>query len=169
VEWRGFQLRPEAPPEGLRLSQLYGPRADAMRAHAERFAQGFGVTGMKTSDHLPNTLSALALAEWARDQGKLEPFQARVMDAYWSQGQDIGDPEVLVRLAQDAGLSAEEARRALKAPEYTARVAATRQEASRAGVSGVPAFFIGGARVVGCQPYEVLAEAARLAGARPRR
>ena len=46
-------------------------------------------------------------------------------------------------------------------PAYQKRVDAMRDEASSKGVTGIPTFFINGARVVGCQPYEVLAEAAR--------
>ncbi|XXF78918.1 DsbA family oxidoreductase [Myxococcaceae bacterium GXIMD 01537] len=169
VEWRGFQLHPQTPEGGVPLSNLFGARAPAMRAHVAQFAQGFGVQGMMVPDHLSNTRRALALAEWARDEGKLEAFRHAATEAYWRRGEDLEDEEVLARLAVEAGLSAEGARAALRSPEYKARVDAMGQEARRDGVTGIPTFLIGGSRVVGCQPYEVLAEAARLAGAQPRR
>lgn len=56
----------------------------------------------------------------------------------------------------------------MDAPEYQARVDALRAEGHAVGVSGIPTSFIGNHRVVGCQPYEVFAEAARRAGAKPR-
>lgn len=169
MEWRGFQLHPNTPEGGTSLTQLFGPRAAMMRAHVEQFARGFGVTGMKTSDRLNNTRRVLALAEWARDAGKLDAFRRAAMDAYWRHGADLEDEATLARLAEEAGLSAEGARQTLKAPEYFARVDAMGREAKKDGVTGIPTFLIGPARVVGCQPYEVLAEAARLAGALPRK
>jgi predicted DsbA family dithiol-disulfide isomerase len=48
-------------------------------------------------------------------------------------------------------------------------VDAVRAEGNSKGVRSIPTFFIGGVRVVGCQPYEAFVQAARLAGAQPRR
>jgi predicted DsbA family dithiol-disulfide isomerase len=47
-------------------------------------------------------------------------------------------------------------------------VDAARREAVEAGITGIPTFEFGEVRVVGCQRYEVLADAARRAGARRR-
>ncbi len=169
MEWRGFQLHPSTPEGGVPLTQLFGPRAAGMKAHVEQFARGFGITDMKVGEHLNNTRRVLALAEWARDAGKLDAFRHAAMEAYWRRGENLEDEDVLARLAEEAGLSAEGARAALKSPEYRARVDAMGQVAQRDGVRGIPTFLIGNARVVGCQPYEVLAQAARLAGALARR
>jgi predicted DsbA family dithiol-disulfide isomerase len=139
-----------------------------MTAHVQQFARGMGVTGMQARERLNNTRRALAVAEWARDQGHLQAFREAAMEAYWHRGEDLEDPEVLVRLAKQAGLAAEQARAAMDAPEYQARVDALRAEGHAVGVSGIPTSFIGSHRVVGCQPYEVFAEAARRAGAKPR-
>ena len=51
---------------------------------------------------------------------------------------------------------------------FHARVDERQADARRHGVTGIPTFFIGGEAVVGCHPYDVLAAAARRAGARPR-
>jgi predicted DsbA family dithiol-disulfide isomerase len=169
VEWRGFQLHPDTPEGGVPLTHLFGPRAAGMKAHVEQFARGFGVQGMKVSEHLNNTRKALALAEWARDNGRLEAFRHAATEAYWRRGENLEDEAVLARIAEEAGLSADGARAALKDATYIARVDAMGQEARRDGVSGIPTFLIGNGRVVGCQPYEVLAQAARLAGAQPKR
>ncbi len=139
-----------------------------MRAHAEQVAGSFGVTDMRVPERLSNTRRALAVAEWARDQGKLLAFRDAAMEAYWQRGEDLEDAEVLAKLAERAGLPAEEARRAMDAPEYQARVDALGAEGRAAGVTGIPTVFIGNVRVVGCQPYEAFAEAARRAGARRR-
>jgi len=139
-----------------------------MMAHAEQVARSFGVTGIRIPERLNNTRRALVLAEWARSQGKLLEFRDAAMEAYWRRGEDLEDTEVLARLAEQAGLPAEQARAAMDAPEYQARVDTLSAEGRAAGVSGIPTVFIGNVRVVGCQPYEAFAEAARRAGARRR-
>jgi predicted DsbA family dithiol-disulfide isomerase len=139
-----------------------------MKAHVEQVAQRFGVTGLRVPQRMNNTRRVLAVAEWARSQGKLLEFRDAAMEAYWRQGADLEDPEVLARLAGQAGLPAEQASAAMDAPEYQSQVDALHAEARSAGVSGIPTVFIGNVRVVGCQPYEVFVEAARQAGARRR-
>jgi predicted DsbA family dithiol-disulfide isomerase len=168
LDWRGFELNPGTPRGGVLLERLFPGRAQAMRTHAEQVARGFGVTGMRVPERLSNTRRALAVAEWARDQGKLFAFRDAAMEAYWQHGEDLDDAGVLAKLAERAGLPAEGAREAMDAPQYQARVDALAAEGRAAGVSGIPTVFIGNVRVVGCQPYEAFAEAARRAGARPR-
>jgi predicted DsbA family dithiol-disulfide isomerase len=168
LDWRGFELNPRTPRGGVALEQLFPGRAEAMRAHAQQVAQRFGVTGMRVPARLNNTRRVLALTEWARTQGKLTEFRDAAMEAYWRQGADLEDPQVLGRLAEQVGLPAEQASAAMDSPEYLERVDALQAEGRAAGVSGIPTFFIGNVRVVGCQPYEVFVEAARQAGARRR-
>ncbi len=168
LDWRGYELRPETPRGGIPAEQLFPGRTQAMAARVEQVAQMFGVSGMRPREVINNTRRVLGLAEWARDQGKLQAFREAAMVAYWRRGEDLEDPQVLARLAEQAGLPAGEALAALDAPEYQARVDALRNEGLSVGVSGIPTAFVGHLRVVGCQPYEVYAEAARGAGARPR-
>lgn len=168
LDWRGFELNPRTPRGGVALEQLFPGRSEGMRAHAQQVAQRFGVTGMRVPARLNNTRRVLALTEWARTQGKLVEFRDAAMEAYWRQGADLEDPQVLERLAEQVGLPAGQASAAMDAPEYQARVDALQAEGRAAGVSGIPSFFIGDVRVVGCQPYEVFVEAARQAGARRR-
>jgi predicted DsbA family dithiol-disulfide isomerase len=150
------------------MERLFGSRAEMMRTQAEQFAQGFGVS-LKVPKHFSNTRRVLAVTEWARDQGRLQAFYQAAMEAQWHRNENLEDPDVLARLAEQAGLPGDGARQAMDAPEYQARVDAMAEEGQREGVSGIPTFFIGNVRVVGCQPYEAFLQAARLAGATPRR
>jgi predicted DsbA family dithiol-disulfide isomerase len=141
------------------------------------FADGFGVT-LRFSSHVPNTRRALAMAEYARDQGKLDAFRTATMDAHWELGRDIENTEVLAELASGAGMDATLALAAAASAPMLARVDALGEEAQRWGVSGIPTYFIlpagwspgdpapgNGARpvrIVGCQPWEsVVAGCAR--------
>jgi predicted DsbA family dithiol-disulfide isomerase len=139
-----------------------------MSGHLTRFAASFGVNGLRIPERSPNTRAALALAEYARDQDRLHELRHAAMEAFWREGKDLEDRAVLSRCAAAAGLDPVKALAAIDNPAVVARVDAMGRNASRAGVTGIPTFLIGDRRVVGCQPYEVLAEAARAAGARPR-
>lgn len=143
-------------------------RYAAMRAHLARFAAGFGIADLHGAERSPNTRAALALAEHARDQGRLHEARRALMEAFWRRGEDLEDREVLARCAREAGLDAAAALRAIDDPALVARVDAMGRQAARAGVTGIPTFVIGDRRVVGCQPYQVIAAAAEAAGARRR-
>ena len=169
MDWRGFELHPETPPGGQPLAARFGAaRAAAMKEYLQRFADAFGVRGLQVPDRTPNTRRALALAEWARARGRVAPFRDAVMRAHWAANEDIEDEAVLARCAAAAGLDAGEARAALSDPAWTACVDAMAEEARREGVTGIPTFVAGEARVVGCQPYPEIAAAAEQAGARRR-
>lgn len=132
-----------------------------MKPRLLAFAKSFGIEDMRASERLPNTRRALAVAEYARDQGKLEPFRHAAMDAYWRGGQNLEDDAVLEEMAREVGLDPKAAVEAQDAPEYLQRVDDARRDANARGVHAIPTFFIDGQRIVGCQPYEVL-EAALL-------
>lgn len=139
-----------------------------MQQYLASFAAGFGIYDLHEHERSPNTRLALALAEHARDRGRLHEARHALMDAFWRRGEDLEDREVLARCAREAGLDPAAALLALEDPAVVARVDAMGREAARAGVTGIPTFDVGGRRVVGCQPFEVLAAAAEAAGARRR-
>ncbi len=167
VDWRGFELHPETPSGGIDVATLFGAaRAQGMREYILRFAASFGITDMGQPSHLPNTRQALAAAEHARDVGRLTEFRRAAMDAHWRRGLDLEADVVIRRIAREAGVDPEAAVEATTAGRYLDRVDDVRHEATRAGVTGIPTFFIGDEVVVGCQPYPLLARAAERAGAK---
>jgi predicted DsbA family dithiol-disulfide isomerase len=169
LDWHGFELHPSTPRGGVALSRLFpGVPLSALHERTRRFAAGFGVTGFTPPDVLVNTRRALALAELARERGPLEPFRAAAFEAHWRQGKNLEDDGDLGLVAIAAGLPADEALRAADDPALLARVDQRQAEAREAGVTGIPTFIIAGEEVVGCQPYEALADAATRAGVRRR-
>jgi predicted DsbA family dithiol-disulfide isomerase len=167
LDWHGFELHPSTPPGGVPLSRLFPnvPLA-AMHERTKRFAASFAVTGLNPPDWLYNSRKALAIAEHARDRGKLEPFRQIAMRAHWLEGRSLEQPEELALMAERAGLDPRVALAAATDESLLARVDARQAEARRHGVRGIPTFVFGDVAVVGCQPYETLAAAAEQAGAR---
>ncbi|MFL5319895.1 MAG: DsbA family protein [Myxococcaceae bacterium] len=168
VDWRGFELSPQTPKGGMSLTAKFGARAAQMTERVKGFAREFGIPDedFHPPMHSPNTRSALAVAEYARDEGKLTPFRDAAMEAHWKDNVSLEDPDVIRKVAKKAGIDPEKAVVAMSDEQYLGRVDALREEANLAGVSGIPTFFFGGIKVVGCQPYEVLERAASMAGAK---
>ena len=169
VDWRGFELHPETPKGGIELERLFpGGITPERESYIRQFAARFGVLGMKHAIRIPNTRRALGVAEFARDQGRLDEYRRRTMDAHWKEGKDIEDRTVLSALAGASGLDPEKAVLAADDPVYLSRVDAIRIEFQGVGVGGIPTFIFGSELIEGCQPYGVLAAVALRAGAKRR-
>jgi predicted DsbA family dithiol-disulfide isomerase len=127
----------------------------------DRMRESFARAGLEYApplDVVPNTRLALRLGELARDRGLHEPLHDRLMDAYWSEGQNIGDPEVLRPLAAEVGLDGVD--ELLAGDAYLDRVTASTEQAHSIGINGIPAFLLDKRLLVlGAQPREVFEQA----------
>jgi predicted DsbA family dithiol-disulfide isomerase len=107
---------------------------------------------------VPNTQLALRVTELARDRGRHEKVHARLMDAYWAEARNIGDPDTLRELAADAGL--EDVEPAFAPEAYAERIAASTAQAQSIGINGIPAFLLDSRLLLlGAQPREVFERA----------
>ena len=167
VTWLPFDLHPEYPPEGLPREQLiarYGPGV------TERMRQFFAARGLEYNpnpDVVPNSLRALQLTELGRELGRHRDVHDRLMDAYWSEARDLGDPDVLRRLAAELELPARDVEEVLAGDRYRDRVRDSTRQAVSFGANAVPAFVLDRRLLVlGAQPDEVFEHAfARLEAA----
>lgn len=109
---------------------------------------------------VPNSRAALRLTELARDVGRHRDTHDRLMDAYWAEGENIGDLDVLHRLADELGLPTEDVERVLGGDGYLDRVQASTYQAVSVGATGVPAFVLDGRLLIlGAQPREAFEQA----------
>jgi predicted DsbA family dithiol-disulfide isomerase len=170
VDWRGFELHSETPAGGIPLSKLFPEYQTRDRQEQmKEFAASFGIENMALPEILPNTHRILAMAEYAREMGTLDAFRTLAMQARWEENRNLEDDGVLGDLASASGLDPQKALAACDSADYLARVDSLGDEAKRMGVTGIPAFIIGETRIVGCQPYQVLADAVCQAGGSPRK
>jgi predicted DsbA family dithiol-disulfide isomerase len=168
IVWRGFELHPETPLGGIPLTSLFpGKPIARIRARVESFANEFGVD-MTVPEHISNTRRALAISEYARDQGKLDAYRVRATHAYWVDGLDLEDDKDLAHIARESGLDEVEALAASTDADYLARVQSAREEGIERMVTGVPTLYFGEMPVVGCQRYETFEKVAKIAGLTPR-
>jgi predicted DsbA family dithiol-disulfide isomerase len=153
----------------MRVDEYFPPqRVAEMRDYMKSFAARFGVTGFRQPERIPNTRRALALAEVARDEGRLDAFRSGAMEAHWRDGMNLESDDDLQAIASGAGLSSGAVERSISDPQYLDRIDPTRDEAGQIGVQGIPTFVIGNLGLSGCQPIEVLEDFATQAGAEKR-
>ncbi len=123
--------------------------------HLQQTASELGLPfGNRTMTY--NSRLAQELAKWAAAKSRESEFHQAVFRAYFVEGLNIANPEVLVRLAVAAGLPSDEARQVLHTREYTLAVDRDWEHAVRRGVTAVPTFMIRGKSLVGAQPLTVL-------------
>jgi len=175
VTWRSFELDPAAdsgttPADyAARLAAKYG----TSRAQAQEMLDS--MTAAAAAERLDfhferavpaNTFDAHQVIHLAAVRGVQDAVKERLLTAYFSEGEAVGDREVLIRLAAESGLDADEVRGALAEQTYADTVRADEAEARALGISGVP-FFVLDRRygVNGAQPPEQLLEALRQAWA----
>jgi predicted DsbA family dithiol-disulfide isomerase len=159
VEWRPFEIHPETPKEGALTDELPFPEGylEAAFANVKRLADEDGIP-LKFSDKLPNSRLALSISEFARKKEKFEDFHDLVLKAYWLQGKDIGDKNLLLDIAESIGLDKKEIELYLDTDEPGQALQKSLKEIRSRGINGVPAFIIDGKLIFGAQPYKVFEE-----------
>ena len=168
--WVHFPLHPETPVEGRSMADLYAGRnvdPEAMYARMKGLMDAEGLPyGRRT--HTYNSRLAQELGKWADTQPGGEAIHDALYKAYFVEARNIGDPDILVEIAQSVGLPGEEARAVLTERRFKDAVDADWAKSHQYGVTGVPTFVAGGYGVVGAQPYEVLEQLLDRARARRR-
>jgi 2-hydroxychromene-2-carboxylate isomerase len=112
------------------------------RQDMARFARRMGIPvnpPPKTTD--PTRAGAISL--YAEEQGLLRPWVVETMRAEWANGRDIGQTNVLERVADSIGLDPAAALETADDPARHDILAANWKAADGQGAFGVPTFVVG--------------------------
>lgn len=165
VTWRSFELDPSAPPERVgdgasHLAEKYATsreQALTMQQHMTDVAAGQGLDLRFDLARSGNTLDAHRLLHLAAAQGCQDLLKERLLRAYLTEGEPIGDRATLQRLAPQVGLPLDEVRNVLDTDRYADEVREDERTAASMGISAVPFFVVDRALgASGAQPAEVL-------------
>lgn len=164
IVWRPFQLNPNMPADGMERSRYLALKfgssakvAEILRP-VEQAARDEGIAIDFTAiRRTPSTLASHRLIDWAQQQGHGTALVEALFRAYFVEGRDIGDRDVLVGLAAARGLPAQAAADLLAGSEGLLDVLASDARAREMGIQGVPTFvFDGRYAISGAHPPEVL-------------
>jgi predicted DsbA family dithiol-disulfide isomerase len=170
VTWRSFELDPAAPAQrtvdsATHLAQKYGMSRDEALARQRSLAEMAAGDGLDMRSDIArggNTFDAHRLLQLAKAHGAQDAMKERLMRAYHTEGEPIGDHEALLRLALEVGLPADEVRDVLATDRYAADVREDERTAMELGINAVP-FFVVDRRIgaAGAHPAEALGELLR--------
>lgn len=148
--WMAFELNPDMPPAGMdRISYLAAKfggleRARQIYSVIEESAERDGIP--LTFDRVrrtPSTRDAHRLVRHAARQNLADAMTRRLFQAYFVEGRDIGDRDVLVELAGECGLDSHDVRHFLAGDGELAVVRANQAAARQLGIQAVPCFIFG--------------------------
>lgn len=111
----------------------------------------------------PNTRKAHRLTWFAEQEGKATEMVERILNAYFTEGQDITDVETLAKLAAEVGIDADQVRAFLTSTEGVEEVKALERQTANRNISGVPTIKIGKEMIVGAQSVDVFLAALQTA------
>lgn len=149
IEWHPFQLNPDMPRTGMEraayLEAKFGSKEKAVEAYAPvvEKAEAAGLSiNFEAMQRTPNTLDAHRLIHWAGIEGKQEGAAMALFAAYFTEGRDIGDAEVLSDIADGLGMDAPVISRLLASDADEAAVRDRDAQFREMGISSVPTFIV---------------------------
>ena len=166
IEWHPFQLNPDMAEDGMDrreyLETKFGGRTKAVEVYAriEEAAKAAGLDiDFAKIQRTPNTINAHRLIHWAGIEGRQTAVVSLLFKAYFKEGRDIGDMDVLADIADAAGLDAAMVRKLLLSDADRKDIADRDAWAREKGVTGVPTFVVAQQHAVpGAQPPELWAK-----------
>ena len=154
VEWRSFELDPhatsvraagEGPDQADVLASKYAmsrAQAEAAIGNVTAAAAGEGLDFHLDVSLRSNTFDAHRVIHLAAARGIQDAVEERLMRAYFTEGEPVGDRDALVRIATDAGLDTAEVEKVLDTDEHADAVRADEADARALGITGVPFFVV---------------------------
>ena len=168
--WYPFELNPTMPEAGMDRqtyrSNKFGSWEYSQRLDAQT-VQATASDGIEFRYDLmlitPNTLKAHRLTWLADQEGKATEMAERILRAYFSEGKDITQVEILAQLAAEVGLEADPVKAFLTSTQGVKEVKAMEQQAASRNIRGVPNIKIGRETIVGAQSVDVFLSALQTA------
>ncbi len=163
IEWHPFQLNPKMPADGMdRVEYLelkFGGKQGAAQSYApileraEKLGLNIDFAGIKRT---PNTMDAHRLIHWAGLEGRQTPVVSALFRAYFNEGRDIGDPEVLADIGAAMGMDRDLVAKLLAGDADRDDITSRDIHSRKMGVQSVPTFIVGNKHaVIGAQSREL--------------
>jgi predicted DsbA family dithiol-disulfide isomerase len=170
LHFQPFELNPDMGPGGQditeHLVQKYGITAEQADSNREGIRQrgrqvGFDFN-MERRGRIYNTFDAHRLLHWAGLQGRQLELKHALFAAYFTEGRDPSDQDLLVSLAGQVGLDEAQARQVLTEDRFAQEVRELEQFYTGQGIRSVPSVIINDRHLIqGGQPVELFEQALR--------
>ena len=155
IQWHPYQLNPEMPLQGVDrreyLERKFGNKDLAIKAYApvlEHAALAGLSLKLEKIMKTPNTLSAHRLIFWAWQEGVQNAVVSAIFKAYFVEGKDIGENNVLVNISHNTGIDKILVDRLLTGTNDREHVIETDKGAREMGINSAPTFILNGKHVI---------------------
>jgi len=149
IEWHPYMLNPDMPPEGMDrreyLETKFGGKEGAVGVYTSiaNAAEEAGVdVNFELINRTPSTVDAHRVIHWAGLEGVQTAVVTRLFKAYFQEGKDISDHEVLIDITASCGIDPEVTRKLLAQDVDKDGIRARAKNAAEKGVRGVPCFIV---------------------------
>ena len=153
-------MHPDTPEQGISLEQLFAKKGipvnvDKMMASLNATAAELGlVLGNRKMTY--NSRLAQEVGLWAETEGRGHQFHMAAFTAYFADGRNIAQKQVLLDLITRSGLDPEQGEIIIDTRQFSGAVDADWELSKKAGIVAVPTFRMGLSKLVGAQPYAAL-------------
>ena len=169
VEWKSYQLDPElnetsgsktineylAERKGMPIAQI-----EQMQMRIKDMGKQVGIGFNIENAIVANTFPAHKLLHFAAKSNKANDAEELLFHAYFIDGKNVADHEVLVNIAEELGLDTDQAQYVLNSDSFDYEVKQDILEARNIGVTGVPFFLLNDKYTIsGAQPIDLFMEA----------
>jgi len=170
IHFQPFELNPKMPAAGQdiveHLTEKYGSTPEQTERNREmireRGAQGGFTFNMDRRHRIYNTFDAHRMLHWAELEGKQLALKRALFEAYFTDGKNPGDHQVLVALAEKVGLDANRAREIRSSDTFATEVRQQERLYLDNGIRSVPAVIINDRHLIqGGQPADEFERALR--------
>ncbi len=164
VNWHPFQLNPYMAKEGQdineHLSEKYGLSEQKLTENKQNISALAKASGVdmhfEQRARIYNTLDCHVLLHWAKEKNQQTQLKLALFKAYFSEGKNISDVDILLNVVSQVGLDVQEAQRVLNDENYKKTVKEEELKYKSMGISSVPAFIINNEYLLnGGQPSDV--------------
>ncbi len=144
LDWRGFEMNPGTPPEGLTLTPAgNSDLRPGMWASVQGLIRHAGLD-FPEPRWIPNTQNAQILIQQVKNPAVKNPLIERIYQAYFTGQKDISQTNVLIDLATAFEIPSESLWNAWKDPRWVKQLEQHREEAQRRQFLGLPGFIYRG-------------------------
>lgn len=163
VVWKSFQLNPQMKTDPTKsvneyLAENKGwsiEQARQANEYVTRMAKEVGLEYHMDKAVVANSFDAHRLIQLAKSKGLGDEMEESLFNAYFTEGKNTADHDVLTELGRSAGLDEQETRETLAGTAFTEQVEQDIYESHQVGVRGVPFFVLNDRYAVsGAQPVD---------------
>jgi predicted DsbA family dithiol-disulfide isomerase len=170
IHFQPFELNPQMVAEGENvvehIAHKYGSTPEQVAQNQEALRQRGAAVGftfnLDKRDRIYNTFDAHRLLHWAELEGKQAALKQALLEAYFTQGENVSSRDVLASTAALVGLDEATARLVLEENRYAEDVREKERFYQSQGIHSVPSIIVNERYLIqGGQPPEVFEQTLR--------